>query len=232
MNTLKNDRLDAMILLSAHVLAEKNEADLMSVDTSNVHIPASVERRIRHMINKERRRNEYGVVYKAAKQAAAIILVICTAAFAFTMSVEAVREALWSTVIQWYEDYISITHVTYDNPPEIIEEKKEPAAIPDDWVREVLVDSQSMYYIQYSCNNEEILYFRQGVLGGFEDWIDNESSALEYITINGHEGTYIVLLDKGYGYLLWSDGCYSYLMDYDTSKVSREMAINIAESVK
>ena len=193
----------------------------MSVDTSNVHIPASVERRIRHMINKERRRNEYGVVYKAAKQAAAIILVICTAAFAFTMSVEAVREALWSTVIQWYEDYISITHVTYDNPPEIIEEKKEPAAIPDDWVREVLVDSQSMYYIQYSCNNEEILYFRQGVLGGFEDWIDNESSALEYITINGHEGTYIVLLDKGYGYLLWSDGCYSYLMDYDTSKVSR-----------
>ncbi len=229
---MKNDRLDAMILLSAHVLAEKNEADLMSVDTSNVHIPASVERRIRHMINKERRRNEYGVVYKAAKQAAAIILVICTAAFTLVMSVEAVREALWSTVIQWYEDYISITHVTYDNPPEIIEEKKEPAAIPDDWVREVLVDSQSVYYIQYSCNNEEILYFRQGVLGGFEDWIDNENSALEYITINGHEGTYIVLLDKGYGYLLWSDGCYSYLMDYDTSKVSREMAINIAESVK
>ena len=66
-----------MILLSAHVLAEKNEADLMSVDTSEVNIPAKVERRIRRMIGKERRRREYGVVYKAAKQAAAIILVIC-----------------------------------------------------------------------------------------------------------------------------------------------------------
>ena len=72
---MKNDRLDAMILLSAHVLAEKNEADLMSVDTSEVNIPAKVERRIRRMIGKERRRNKYGVVYKAAKQAAAIILV-------------------------------------------------------------------------------------------------------------------------------------------------------------
>ena len=71
---MKNDRLDAMILLSAHVLAEKNEADLMSVDTSEVNIPAKVERRIRRMIGKERRRREYGVVYKAAKQAAAIIL--------------------------------------------------------------------------------------------------------------------------------------------------------------
>ena len=232
MNTMKNDRLDAMILLSAHVLAEKNEADLMSVDTSEVNIPAKVERRIRRMIGKERRRREYGVVYKAAKQAAAIILVICTAAFTLAMSVEAVREALWSTIIQFYEDYMSVTHVIYSNPPEIIEEKKEPAAIPDDWEYEIKMDSNTIYYIRYSCNNEEILNFRQRVLGGFDDWIDNESSALEYITINGHEGTYIVLLDKGYGYLLWSDGCYSYLMDYDTSKVSREMAINIAESVK
>ena len=232
MNTMKNDRLDAMILLSAHVLAEKNEADLMSVDTSEVNIPAKVERRIRRMIGKERRRNKYGVVYKAAKQAAAIILVICTAAFTLAMSVEAVREALWSTIIQFYEDYMSVTHVIYSNPPETIEEKKEPAAIPDDWEYEIKMDSNTIYYIRYSCNNEEILNFRQRVLGGFDDWIDNESSALEYITINGHEGTYIVLLDKGYGYLLWSDGCYSYLMDYDTSKVSREMAINIAESVK
>lgn len=232
MNTMKNDRLDAMILLSAHVLAEKNEADLMSVDTSEVNIPAKVERRIRRMIGKERRRREYGVVYKAAKQAAAIILVICTAAFVFSMSVEAVREALWSTVIQWYEDYISITHVTYDNPPEIIEEKKEPAAIPDDWVREVLVDSQSVYYIQYFYDNDDIMGFIQKVLDDTDEWIDNENSKVEYITINGYKGNLVILNDKGMSYLLWSDGCYSYTINYDNSKISREMAIDIAESIK
>ena len=232
MNAMKNDRLDAMILLSAHVLAEKNETDLMSVDISNVDIPASTQRRIRHMIGKERRRHEYGWIYKTAKQATAIVLVVCTAAFVFAMSVEAVREALWSTIIKWYEDYISITHVVYYNPPEIIEEKKEPAAIPDEWEYEIKMDSNTIYYIRYSCNNEEILNFRQRILGGFDDWIDNKSPALEHITINGNEGIYIVLLDKGSSYLLWSDGFYSYLMDYDTSKVSREKAIDIAKSVK
>lgn len=232
MNTMKNDRLDAMILLSAHVLAEKNEADLMSVDTSEVNIPAKVERRIRRMIGRERRRNEYGVVYKAAKQAAAIILVICTAAFTLAMSVEAVREALWSTVIQWYEDYISITHVTYDNPPEIIEEKKEPVAIPDDWVREVLVDSNFMYYIQYSNHNEETIRFIQKVIDGIEDWIDNENSTVENIMIDVHEGNLVTLLDKEMSFLVWSDGCYSYAISYDNSVISRDMAIGIAESIK
>lgn len=232
MNTMKNDRLDAMILLSAHVLAEKNEADLMSVDTSEVNIPAKVERRIRRMIGKELRRNEYGVVYKAAKQAAAIILVICTAAFAFAMSVEAVREALWSTIIQWYEDYISITHVTYDNPPEIIKEKKEPVAIPDDWVREVLVDSNFMYYIQYSNHNEETIRFIQKVIDGIEDWIDNENSTVENIMIGVHEGNLVTLLDKEMSFLVWSDGCYSYAISYDNSVISRDMAIGIAESIK
>ena len=229
---MKNDRLDAMILLSAHVLAEKNEADLMSVDTSEVNIPAKVERRIRRMIGKELRRNEYGVVYKAAKQAAAIILVICTAAFAFAMSVEAVREALWSTIIQWYEDYISITHVTYDNPPEIIKEKKEPVAIPDDWVREVLVDSNFMYYIQYSNHNEETIRFIQKVIDGIEDWIDNENSTVENIMIGVHEGNLVTLLDKEMSFLVWSDGCYSYAISYDNSVISRDMAIGIAESIK
>ena len=232
MNTMKNDRLDAMILLSAHVLAEKNEADLMSVDTSEVNIPAKVERRIRRMIGKERRRNEYAMVYKAAKQAAAIILVICTAAFAFAMSVEAVREALWSTIIQWYEDYISITHVTYDNPPEIIKEKKEPVAIPYDWVREVLVYSNFMYYIQYSNHNEETIRFIQKVIDGIEDWIDNENSTVENIMIGVHEGNLVTLLDKEMSFLVWSDGCYSYAISYDNSVISRDMAIGIAESIK
>ena len=51
MSTIKNDQLDAMILLSAHVLAERNEAEFMSVNTSDVSIPVSIERRITHMIN-------------------------------------------------------------------------------------------------------------------------------------------------------------------------------------
>ena len=232
MNGMKNDKLDALILLSAHVLAEKNAEEFRSADTSDVKVPKYMERRIRRMINREHRKAEYGKWYTALRNTAAGILIVCTVAFAAMMSVEAVREALWSAVIELYEEYISITHLAYNDPPAIIEEKKEPTAIPDEWESEVISDSKSLYYIRYLYNEVKTLDFKQQVIDDNEEWIDNENSALEYITINGHEGTYIVLLDKGYGYLLWSDGCYSYLMDYDTSKVSREMAINIAESVK
>lgn len=124
MSTIKNDQLDAMILLSAHVLAERNEAELMSVNTSDVSIPVSIERRITHMINKERRRSEYGAVYKTAKEVAAVVLIVCSAAFIFAMSVDAVREALWSTIVKWYEDYISVAYVVDDTPPMFIETKK------------------------------------------------------------------------------------------------------------
>ena len=232
MSTMKNDRLDAMILLSAHVLAEKNEADLMSVDTSNVSIPASVERRITRMINKERRKSEYGAVYKVSKQVAAVILVVCTAAFILAMSVEAVREALWSTIIKWYEDYISVAYVVDDSPPEFIEVKKEPSAIPDDWTREIKLDSKSMYYIQYSLNDEETISFRQKTLDDSEAWIDNENSTIESITIHGHKGNLIALLDKGLSYLVWSDGCYSYTIGYDNAKINCDLVIDIAESLQ
>lgn len=124
MSTIKNDQLDAMILLSAHVLAERNEAELMSVNTSGVSIPVSIERRITHMINKERRKSEYGAVYKTAKEVAAVVLIVCSAAFIFAMSVDAVREALWSTIVKWYEDYISVAYVVDDTPPMFIETKK------------------------------------------------------------------------------------------------------------
>ena len=100
MSTIKNDQHDAMILLSAHVLAERNEVELMSVNTSDVSIPVSIERRITHMINKERRKSEYGAVYKVARQVVAVVLIVCSAAFIFAMSVDAVREALWSTIVR------------------------------------------------------------------------------------------------------------------------------------
>lgn len=237
MNTIKNDTLDAMIVLSAHVLAEKNEADLISKDTANVEIPRSVDRKVRRMIRKERRKIEYGAWYMCAKRVAVarvatVFLVVCTVAFASAISVSAVREALWSAIVQFYEEYISVGYVADTEPPAYIEVKKEPSAIPDDWTCEILLDSQSMYYIQYSSNGEEIVSFKQKVLDKSKDWIDNSNSTIEIITIQGYEGNLITLLDKGLAYLVWSDGCYSYTIEYDHAKIDCDLVIAIAESLQ
>ena len=232
MNGMKNDKLDALILLSAHVLAEKNAEEFRSADTSDVKVPKYMERRIRRMINREHRKAEYGKWYTALRNTAAGILIVCTVAFAAMMSVEAVREALWSAVIEFYEEYISITHLAYNDPPAIIEEKKEPTAIPDEWESEVISDSKSLYYIRYLYNEVKTLDFKQQVIDDSEEWIDNENSIVENIIVGGNEGNLVLLLDKGMSFLVWNDGCYSYTINFDTSIISRDMAMNIAESVK
>lgn len=232
MSTIKNDQLDAMILLSAHVLAERNEAELMSVNTSGVSIPVSIERRITHMINKERRKSEYGAVYKTAKEVAAVVLIVCSAAFIFAMSVDAVREALWSTIVKWYEDYISVAYVVDDTPPMFIETKKEPTAIPEDWTSEVKLDSKSMYYIQYSLGDDVLMTYKQKLLNADEDWIDNENSVIENIKIRNNNGNLITIFDKEFSYLMWNDGCYSYTISFDNSKIERDSVLKMAESLQ
>lgn len=232
MSTIKNDQLDAMILLSAHVLAERNEAELMSVNTSDVSIPVSIERRITHMINKERRKSEYGAVYKVARQVAAVVLIVCSAAFIFAMSVDAVREALWSTIVKWYEDYISVAYVVDDTPPMFIETKKELTAIPEDWTSEVKLDSKSMYYIQYSLGDDVLMTYKQKLLNADEDWIDNENSVIENIKIRNNNGNLITIFDKEFSYLMWNDGCYSYTISFDNSKIERDSVLKMAESLQ
>ena len=74
--------------------------------------------------------------------------------------------------------------------------------------------------------------FMQKILDGDEEFIDNENSTMENIKIHGFDGILVTLLDKGFTYLCWNDGCYSYIIDYDNSKISMELAIDIAESLQ
>ena len=68
MSDLKNDKLDALIMLSAHVLAEKNISEFDAVDISNIEIPKALDKKINRIINREWRRQEYGFVYAFARR--------------------------------------------------------------------------------------------------------------------------------------------------------------------
>lgn len=232
MSVLKNDKLDAMIMMSSHVLAEKSADALLSVDTTKTEIPKSFAKKVNRMIKREHRKQEYRELYSFGKHVAAVFLIVCTVSFALVMSVEAVRVALWHTLVEWYEDYIAISYVTDESTPEFIEDKKEPTSIPDSWEREVIIDSQSMYYIQFTFDDESVITFKQKVFDDNEDWIDGENSIVENVKIGDYDGDLIKLIDKMSYYLIWSDGSYSYTISCDNDKLSNEMLIEIAESVR
>ncbi len=204
----------------------------MAVDTTNIKVPASCGKRVLRMIEREKHKTAFEKIPNYMKKAVAAVLIICTAAFTLAMSVKAVREALWSTIVEWYKDYIAVSYVVDETPPTTIEEKKEPSTIPDDWVREVKLDTQSMYLIEYTKNDEFILEYSQTILDGNNELYDNRNINIDSITIHENIGSIITLTDKGLCCLIWNDGCYSYLMSYDNSKINLDTVIDIAESIK
>lgn len=230
MTTMKKDKLDAMIMLSAHTLAEKNVSDLHFAAHTDFKMPDSVERKIKSMISKEHHKFEYAPLMHYAKHVVLVLLVICTTSFAFIMSMAPVRSAAWDTIVQWYDDYIAVAYTVVETPPLFIEEKREPTAIPEDWEKTVVLDAETIYYVKYSLNNETTMSFKQKIIID-DNWIDNEEATIENIMIDGNKGYLVQLTNKKYTYLVWSDGVYSYAIQYVTSEIKFPFALRIAESV-
>lgn len=231
MTTMKKDKLDAMIMLSAHTLAEKNVSDLHFAAHTDFKMPDSVERKIKSMISKEHHKFEYAPLMHYAKHVVLVLLVICTTSFAFIMSMAPVRSAAWDTIVQWYDDYIAVSYTVVETPPQVIEEKREPTAIPEDWEKTVVLDTTVMYYVKYSEKDRMIMNFTQKVLDDNEDWIDNEEATIENIMIGKNKGYFIQLTDKGKRYLIWNDGVYAYTIEFIGSEVEFSSVLRIAESI-
>ena len=232
MNSLNNDKLDAILLLYSHVLAEKSAETLLSTDATDAEIPKFLYNRITSMIRYEHWKREYKDIISAAKRTAAVFMIICAISFALVMSVEAVREALRETLIEWYEEYIAVSFHSDEQAPGTIETKKEPTDIPSDWVRDVLIDSPSLFCIHYLAGEEIVLSYTQKILDDSEVWIDNEEPEMEEITVGEYTGILVKLNDKNSYYLLWTDDIYSYSLNGSSWTVNREMLTEIAESVE
>lgn len=230
-NGMKNDKLDALIMLSAHVLAEKNAEEYLSTDTSDVVVPKSLDRRIKRMINRERRKQEYGKLYTALRNVAAGFLIACTVTLAFMMSVEAVRTALWETIVQWFDDYISIMHVTEDEVPTTIEKKMEPTAYPAEWEREVIADKEKLISIRYKKDGDVIMTYHQGLLIKDNNWIDNDSMLVTEVMIGSYKGLLIQYTDRNQYSIEWSDGSYSFSLATQSAIVTIDEMLSIARSV-
>ena len=230
-NGMKNDKLDALIMLSAHVLAEKNAEEFLSTDTSDVVVPKYLDRRIKRMINRERRKQEYGKLYTALRNVAAGFLIACTITLAFMMSVEAVRTALWETIVQWFDDYISIMHVTEDEVPTTIEKKMEPTAYPTEWEREVVGDTAAIYGIRYMKDGDKVATYHQSLLNKDNIWIDNDSILFTEVMIGSYKGLLVQYTDRDKYIIEWSDGAYSFSLSSWSTKVTIDELLSLARSV-
>ena len=232
MNKAISDRkLDALLTMSVDAIVEKNAESFLEQDYEIVPMPNSLRRKILGMDRRARWKNEFGAIGVGLKRVAAVILIVCTLSFAAAMSVEAVRTAIWNAIVTWYDDYVAISFRKdgVGDAPEAIVIKKEP--MMDGYEREVLLDSQGMFIVNYVYNDFNVMY-SQLVLEENEALFDNTMAALKTVKIGAYEGQLLIAADKSAIFLMWNDGDYTYTLQTDSDNGREDQLIHIAQSVQ
>lgn len=228
---VKNDKLDALILLSGNVLIEKNVSLYKNTDTSTIKCPKSLDKRVQRNINKEKCKQEFGTFYKYGQRFVAALLIVCTILFAAIMSVEAVRNALLNVIIEFFDEYLSINYVVETETPKVIGSQKTPLINLENFEKQVVLDTESMYVCSYSKNNEQILMFSQAIIDENSHWFDNENTSFEKVKINNNDGILMFRKERQTYSLSWSDGVYEYSLVSSSSEISKDELISIAETI-
>lgn len=232
MNKAISDRkLDALLTMSVDAIVEKNAESFLEQDYEIVPMPNSLRRKILGMDRRARWKNEFGAIGVGLKRVAAVILIASTLSFAAAMSVEAVRTAIWNAIVTWYDDYVAISFRKdgVSDAPETIVTKKEP--MMDGYEREVLLDSQGMFIVNYVYNDFNVMY-SQLVLEENEALFDNTMAVLKTVKIGAYEGQLLIAADKSTIFLMWNDGEYAYTLQTDSDNGREDQLIHIAQSVQ
>lgn len=227
---LKNDKLDALILLSGSVLISKNADLYKNAAIPLVKRPRSLDAKVQRSINKERRRT-FGTFFQYGQRVAAAVLVACTLSFAAVMSVEAVRTTLWNTIVRFFEDCLSVSYVTETQPPKQLEDIKEPSCSEQGWEKQVVLETASMRCVIYRKNGTKLLTYTQEILDG-EAWFDNEDTEIEPITIGDRPAMLMFRKNQKTYSLSWSDGAYAYTLDAHVPELTKEDLIHMAETIE
>ena len=76
-------------------------------------------------------------------------------------------------------------------PPTEIEVVRKPTALPEGTIEDVVIQNKTNVCIDYYLNNELTYTYKQVLLDNSNKYIDNETTVLETVDINGNVGTII-----------------------------------------
>ena len=105
-----NDRLDCLIRL-AYMKCDDRDVKLFdSTDGTEQPVPKKLDAKIKRLIKRGGRVDSYATAKKIFVRAAVAAMLVMSVLFIFLISVSGIREAIWKAVVEWYDDYITISY--------------------------------------------------------------------------------------------------------------------------
>lgn len=230
----KIDSIDVLLYVAAQN-AGQPELDLYNQADDSIVPSKKFMRRMKRLLSRVHREEEWADWMPAINQVrrvAAVVMAVLSISFVMAMSIGAVREAIWKTIVEWYEKKISVVFVSDDAveiPTEILE-YREPTVGLDGFERYEIDKNRRRFCVEYESDSALVSY-NQVVINDAGRYLSNNDSKLYQIKVLGHEGVYIQYNTHGVDQttLTWSDGEYEYGL---SGNISIEQMIVIAESVK
>ena len=200
-----------------------------SIDTSKTVVSEKTLRRVRRQI-KNYDTTPVRARTLSFRRAVAAVLVVCILSFSLCLSIDAVREKIFDTLVQWYDKFVSVFYVTEDYVPEALEEYREPTLELPGVEKVVFAQSDKMYRIRYIKNYEVVIVYQQMTITEYSNDIDKEHCVSEKVDINGNEGQIFSYYNELT--LTWHDNEYRYVIYTYSSEISKELLTNMAISIK
>lgn len=232
MSLSKNSNMDALIMSAAHVLIDDTAEYMRAIDTSDTVISKKLDKRIRRRIRQNTTENYWSMVPVGIKKAIAAVLVFCTISFATCMSIEAVREDMWNTILKWYDQFVAVFHITDATTPNIIEDFREPTLQLAGTERIVETQTDTLNQVHYMVDDDiAMIYYQRLITDSSADFDAEHGCVIETVKIGSFEGQ-LLMYDNGNKALTWHDGEYIYIMVLYQSFIDNNTLIQLAESVR
>ena len=192
MKSTQFDKLDYMIQL-AYLQCGTKDAELFDeVDGTEVPVPKSLDRRIMRLISREDREQCCGKTKRILGRTAIAAMLIMSIMFTLLISVTGIREAIWKAIVEWHDNYITIS---FEKNIEDIGEEVTEESTAEDTQSDTSNDSQPETDDEPSLENKPVVtppiqieevrkptYVMEGVE---EDFFKNNSSVfIDYISGN------------------------------------------------
>ncbi|HEX3027638.1 MAG TPA: DUF4367 domain-containing protein [Clostridia bacterium] len=190
----------------------------------------ALKQKIRQAVKKGNRRAVLQKIRKAAKRAAVIAVILISVVMGSLLSVEASRNAIFNSVLEWKADHVDIYFRQEEKPQPEGTGIYKPQYIPEGFV-ELKSEKVGLSYETTYQNEKEIsIIFDQSPLSSGKTMMDTEHSKYQKITISGQKAYLLEAKTPGdKTQIIWQVDKVSLKL---SSKIDKKELILMAESVK
>ena len=206
---------------------EKECATLNMLDIPMYEVSEKFEKKMSKLISRQRK-PYFHLICTAGRRAACIVVAIIVLS-ASSLTVKAVREAVYDFFMKVFSDHTEVSTVVESDTSVVdkIYEFYEITNLPDGFE---LVDSSitdTNCYYKYRYGDKQII-FTQTINSQFTTYLDNENGDIEKFT--GDDGTEYVIREAANDFIvIWSNEKYTFKI---SSNLDKELIFNLCKSTK